>query len=292
MAKIILTEEQFKQYVKMLYEEEYAMNIPVRTFSNEDEAKQFLSYLRKKYGFSQHDSYLNGTTVVVSVEKSTTDDSYFHDIVNAIRAEGGNGEYRRVSEALNESFSSRKLAQLAKQHGGIDVSRNGGIRSFVKAWQYGNGVDLSTITDDMLVGEPFVYDWPNITSSQKNNAILFNDGYAVEISKDADTKKPVSGERKLNRYGTGIGDTGDHDKRESPFFKDGKRDVGPQYNGFGTSAKSGESQNLRNAMKNNLEDLEYYNSHPEDYRSKENARHSQQNIDTIRKYARELLGKK
>lgn len=106
MAKIILTEEQFKNYVKMLCEEEYAVNIPIRTFSSEDEAKQFLSYIRQKYGFSQHDSYINGTTVFASVEKDPTDDSYFYDMVNSMKGEAEGGGWKVVAEGMDEYYSN------------------------------------------------------------------------------------------------------------------------------------------------------------------------------------------
>lgn len=156
-------------------------------------------------------------------------------------------------EMLNEKFSSKKLAQLAKEHGGIGVSRNGGIRDFVKAWQYGHGIDVSTVTDDMLVGEPFEYDYRTITPSQHNNAILFNDGYAIEIDKNAETKKPISGERKIARFGSGVGDTGDHNKSRGGFVGKGKDVVSAPYNGFAFSDRAGEAQGKREALGYNKE---------------------------------------
>lgn len=292
MAKrIIINEQQAKKLVKFIAEELQTGVVNAGTFRTPQEAESFLAYIRQKYGFSKYDSYTVGTKVIILVTKDKIDDNYFYDMIDMVRADARTGRYEQVCESLNESFSSRRLAKLAKEHGGISVSRNGGLRSFVKAWQYGNGVDVSTVTDDMLVGEPFVYDTATITPSQENNAILFNDGYAIEIDKNADIKRPVSGKRKLERYGSGIGDTGDHDKRESPFFKDGKRDTGAQYNGFGTSVKSGESQHLRQAMKNVRKDLDYYNNHPDEYNSKENIRQSKQSIDRIHGYAKDLLKK-
>ena len=49
---------------------------------------------------------------------------------------------------LNEAFSSRKLADMAKQHGGIEISINGGMRNGTNAFHGGSSVDVSKITDD------------------------------------------------------------------------------------------------------------------------------------------------
>lgn len=152
---------------------------------------------------------------------------------------------------INESFSSRKLAGYAKEHGGIAIFRNGGLRDGAKAWQHGRGIDVSSITDDMLVGEPFKYDSYDQDFTRHNNAILFKDGYAVQVSVNTDAKKPASGERRLRRYGSGIGDTGDHDKSRGGFVGTGKDALSSPYNGFSVSDRAGESQGLRGAIEYN-----------------------------------------
>lgn len=196
---------------------------------------------------------------------------------------------------INEAFASKRLAQLAKEHGGIKVGRNGGLRDGTYAYYGGNGIDLSKVTDDMLYGEPFEYSWETASNEQRNNSIHFNDGYAIalkpyNLAKNDNIDVPGR-KQKPSRYFTGIGDTGDHDKKESPFFKDGKRDVGPQYNGFGISSRAGESQNYREAFKNNKEDYEYFKLHPERSDAKDGMRRAASNMSTIRGYGKQLLNK-
>ena len=194
-----------------------------------------------------------------------------------------------------ESFSSKKLATLAKEHGGIKVGRNGGLRDGTYAYYGGSSIDLSKVTDDMLEGDAYKFDWETATPEQRNNHITFNDGYVIglkpyNLTKDDNIEIPGRKE-KPSRYGTGIGDTGDHNKAESPFFKNGKKDVGPQYNGFGVSSRAGESQHYREAFKNNKEDYEYFKTHPERSDSKEGMRKAASNMDTIIGYGRKLLNK-
>ena len=43
---------------------------------------------------------------------------------------------------LNEAFSSIKLADMAKQHGGIEISINGGMRNGANAFHGGSSVDV------------------------------------------------------------------------------------------------------------------------------------------------------
>ena len=73
---------------------------------------------------------------------------------------------------LNEKFASKILSKLAAEHGGIEQFINGGMRDGAKAWYGGDSIDLASVTDEMLTGEPFKYD-DNITNDQFNNAILF-----------------------------------------------------------------------------------------------------------------------
>lgn len=150
---------------------------------------------------------------------------------------------------INEDFSSRLLAKLAKEHGGIKISNNGGVRTFPCAFIYGHSVNPSEITDDMLVGEPFEYSYYN---NDSDNAILFNDGMAIALRKDSDLRR-YSGDRKLARFGSGIGDTGDHDKTPDAFGGKEKEAKSSPYNGWQSSKRAGYSQSLRNAYKVNKE---------------------------------------
>lgn len=197
---------------------------------------------------------------------------------------------------LNEAFSSRKLADMAKQHGGIEISINGGMRNGANAFHGGSSVDVSKITDEMLSGEPFKYDYKNTPDKVAANLIHFKDGYAVSLKpydlKSDNNINPEKPRQKPSRYGTGIGDTGDHNKKESPFFKNGKKDVGPEYNGFGVSSRAGESQHYREAIKNNKNDIKYYEEHPDGEYSKNAINRAKKNIQTIKGYGKDLLNKK
>lgn len=197
---------------------------------------------------------------------------------------------------LNEAFSSRKLADMAKQHGGIEISINGGMRNGANAFHGGSSVDVSKITDEMLIGEPFKYDYKNTPDKVAANLIHFKDGYAVSLKpydlKSGNNINPERSRQKPSRYGTGIGDTGDHNKEESPFFKNGKKDVGPEYNGFGISSRAGESQHYREAIKNNKNDIKYYEEHPDGEYSKNAINKAKKNIQTIKGYGKELLNKR
>lgn len=197
---------------------------------------------------------------------------------------------------LNEAFSSRKLADMAKQHGGIEISINGGMRNGANAFHGGSSVDVSKITDEMLIGEPFKYDYKNTPDKVAANLIHFKDGYAVSLKpydlKSGNNINPERPRQKPSRYGTGIGDTGDHNKEESPFFKNGKKDVGPEYNGFGISSRAGESQHYREAIKNNKNGIKYYQERPDDEYSKNAIKRAKKNIQTIKGYGKELLNKR
>lgn len=197
---------------------------------------------------------------------------------------------------LNEAFSSKKLAALAKQHGGIEISINGGMRNGANAFHGGSSVDVSKITDEMLSGEPFKYDYKNTPDKVAANLIHFKDGYAISLRpydlKSDNNINPERPRQKPSRYGTGIGDTGDHNKKESPFFKNGKKDVGPEYNGFGVSSRAGESQHYREAIKNNKNDIKYYEEHPDGEYSKNAINRAKKNIQTIKGYGKDLLNKK
>lgn len=149
---------------------------------------------------------------------------------------------------INEDFSSPILSKMAKEHGGIQISRNGGLRQFPCAFLRGNGVNPSEITDDMIVGEPFEY---SPYDRKSDNAVLFNDGTAIALDKNAELPRRTSGQRRNDRYGSGIGDTGDHDKSRSGFVGKGKDAVSSPYNGWQSSERAGYSQSLRDAYKIN-----------------------------------------
>lgn len=210
-------------------------------------------------------------------------------------------QYKTLTESmiLNEKFSSPLLAKYAKEHGGIEISRNGGLRDGAHGYHGGSGVDISKITDDMLEGEPFEFNWLSATPEQHNNHISFNDGYAVMIKPydlkrddNIDAPKAKGGERKLSRYGTGIGDTGDHDKSRGGWVGNGKDQLSAPYNGFATSNRAGEAQNFRNAWNNNAKDIDYIKNHKEDYKDwPERIRRGEENIRNIKNYARELQSK-
>ena len=160
--------------------------------------------------------------------------------------------YKTLNEdeiMINEDFSSPILAKLAKEHGGIRISNNGGVRTFPCAFIYGHSVNPSEITDDMIVGEPFEYSYYN---NDTDNSVLFNDGTAIKLSKDSDIGRH-SGDRKIARFGSGIGDTGDHDKTPDAFTGNEKKAVSAPYNGWQSSDRAGYSQSLRNAYKVNKE---------------------------------------
>ena len=110
--KIIITEKQAKEIANIIAEELYAEVVNVGTFDTAQEAESFLAYIRQKYGFSKYDSYIKGTSVIVTIEKSQMDDSYYHDMIKALKGESAN-RYKRIIEskltaliynALNEAL--------------------------------------------------------------------------------------------------------------------------------------------------------------------------------------------
>ena len=191
-----------------------------------------------------------------------------------------------MKKQINEAFASKKLSDLVKKHGGIKSYYNGGIRDGIAAYVNGYRTMASELSDDMI-GDVFYYN--DGTFKQQENAVVFNDGSAVEIINNGNLPKKVS---KPNKYGTGIGDTGDHNRKPSPFFKDAKIDKGPEYNGFSVSSRAGESQHYREAFNNNKEDYEYFKSHPERSDSKEGMKKAASNMSAIRGYGRNLLNRR
>jgi hypothetical protein len=96
---------------KAINEEEYAAQINAGTFRTKEEAERFLEYLRNKYNLSEYDSYINGTTVVVSLEKDMSDYSYFYDMVDAIKNERPENMYRQYGK-VSESVDKRGMKQI------------------------------------------------------------------------------------------------------------------------------------------------------------------------------------
>lgn len=231
-------------------------------------------------------------------------------------------QYKTLNEnmVLNESFNSPLLAKYAKEHGGLKVDRNGGLRSGVMAYQNGNKIDPAEVTDEMIYGTPFKFDWNSdneYRETQFNNSIHFADGYAVLLrphySWDQDSVKISEPRKKANRYGSGIGDTGDHDKSRDGFVGNGKDALSAPYNGFSVSDRAGEGQMRREAWNNNLRDIKYWENaikkleaeienEPDSRRIpalqyeirsiKSKIANARENIDDIKSYSKELLKKK
>ena len=102
---------------KMIKEEQYTTSINVGTFRTRQEAEAQLDYLRKKYGFSEENSYVNGTTVTVEIEKSVTDDSYYYEMVDALKREKQNimNRYKMVSENKLKKMISEKIKSVISE---------------------------------------------------------------------------------------------------------------------------------------------------------------------------------
>lgn len=78
----------------------------------------------------------------------------------------------------------------------------------------------------------------NMTADQKYNMILFNDGWAVALKpyryhKEHGTQEPdQKPSKRYSKFGTGLGDTGDHNRKPSPFVKNGGKIQGQEYNAW------------------------------------------------------------
>ena len=100
---------------KVIKEEQYSTNFNAGTFRTKEEALSQLQYLRQKYGFDESNSFVNGTTVVVEIEKSVTDDNYYYDMINAMKKEKSDCLSRyRVAESKNNKKMKVNEKQLAK----------------------------------------------------------------------------------------------------------------------------------------------------------------------------------
>ena len=111
----------------MIKEEQYTTSINVGTFSTRQEAEAQLDYLRKKYGFSEENSYVNGTTVTVEIEKSVTDDSYYYEMVDALKKEKQNlmNKYKMVSESRKNDKGETVPEKCDKCGGKVSVQIHG-----------------------------------------------------------------------------------------------------------------------------------------------------------------------
>lgn len=111
----------------MIKEEQYASNINAGTFRTKEEAQAYLAYIRQKYGFSEEDSFINGTSVVVTIEKSVTDDSYYYDMVDAIKGEKSNrvNQYKMVSESRKNDEGETVPEKCDKCGGKVCVQIHG-----------------------------------------------------------------------------------------------------------------------------------------------------------------------
>ena len=207
---------------------------------------------------------------------------------------------RMLSESINEKFASNRLSQLAREHGGIEKWINGGRREGAKAWYDDKAVDLASVTDDQLYGEPFVYDevrknaYPKMSQEQSDmlrNAVLFNDGYAIALKPrrlhvQDGTNEPNPKAVNREKYGSGIGDTGDHNRKPSPFDSEGYgKKQRQEYNPYAVSDDAGYAASLRNAFKNNKEDAEYYAKNG----IKDREAQARRNMIDNKKNARELV---
>lgn len=216
-------------------------------------------------------------------------DTFKEWLYNGRRQRKPFAKYKSLNEGadiLNEAFNSRMLANLAAEHGGIEINRNGGLRDFPCAFLNGHGVNPSEITDDMLVGEPFEY---SPYDRKSNNAVLFNDGTAIALRNDSELRYRNAGEKRMSRYGSGIGDTGDHDKRRGGFIGNGKDAVSAPYNGYSVSQRAGDAQRMRRAIENNRRDIDYIDKHRDDYRDwRERISRGNRNIDAIKSGVKSL----
>lgn len=111
----------------MIKEEQYASNINAGTFRTKEEAQAYLAYIRQKYGFSEENSFINGTSVIVTIEKSVTDDSYYYDMVDAIKGEKANrvNQYKMVSESRKNDKGETVPEKCDKCGGKVCVQIHG-----------------------------------------------------------------------------------------------------------------------------------------------------------------------
>ena len=69
---------------KMIREEEYNIIRKVYSARSPQEAQSALMDIRDRYGFTEHDSWVKGNDVFVSIERDNTNDSYLPDVDAAV----------------------------------------------------------------------------------------------------------------------------------------------------------------------------------------------------------------
>lgn len=74
----------------MIKEEEYNVVKKVYSAKSPQEAMSVLMDVRARYGFSEYDSWVDGTDVFVSIEKDNTNDGYLSDVDNAVSGYAAN----------------------------------------------------------------------------------------------------------------------------------------------------------------------------------------------------------
>lgn len=113
----------------------------------------------------------------------------------------------------------------------------------------------------------------NLTADQKYNMILFNDGWAVALKpyryhKENGTSEPNrKPSREYSKFGTGIGDTGDHDRTPSPFVNDGGKVQGQGYNAYFISGDAVARRGIRRYMTDLYLWMKKYTQKAEEYKS-------------------------
>ena len=94
MKKVYLTENQLKGYIKFLTEEEYTQEKKIGPFKSPEEANAELLNLRRKRGFSEYDSRVEGNYIILQIEQDRFDDDYLGDMIVSL-----NRKYGQVAES-------------------------------------------------------------------------------------------------------------------------------------------------------------------------------------------------
>ena len=103
-----------------------------------------------------------------------------------------------------------------------------------------------------------------LNADQLYNMVLFNDGWAVALKpysyhKEHGTQEPnEKPSKEYSKYGSGIGDTGDHNRKPSPWVTDGGKVQGQTYNPYSVSDDSAESYHIRRVIANLQGEAEEY----------------------------------
>lgn len=114
-----------------------------------------------------------------------------------------------VNRILNESFVSKKLEAIAKQHGGIETS--GG---HAWAWVHNKRVPISQITDDMIADEA--------VNKDLNSGIYFKDGTVLPFT-NIDAVRNLTNTFKDNAKAMGRYSSDIADREHVPTTERGKQ---------------------------------------------------------------------